>query len=66
MTYREVNEMNRCACCGKLLPTGEIRAIRFGREVEFCSSKCERVFDDYKVPKYGEGALEGIPRVVNY
>ena len=59
--YREVNEMPKCASCGKLLPVDGIRAERLGRPVQFCSDQCVRVFDTYKQPKYGDEALAGIP-----
>lgn len=59
--YREVNEMPKCASCGKLLPVDGIRTERLGRPVQFCSDQCVRVFDTYKQPKYGDEALAGIP-----
>jgi hypothetical protein len=59
--YREVNEMPKCASCGKLIPVGGIREERLGRAVRFCSEQCVRVFDEYKYPRYGRDALAGIP-----
>ncbi len=61
--YREVNEMPKCASCGKLLPVDRIRAERLGRPVQFCSDQCIRIFDTYKQPKYGDRALDGIPEI---
>jgi ribosomal protein L24E len=61
--YREVNEMPKCASCGKLIPVGGIPAERLGRPVRFCSEQCVRIFDTYKQPKYGNDALAGIPLV---
>ncbi len=61
--YREVNEMPKCASCGKLLPVDGIRAERLGRPVQFCSDQCVRIFDTYKQPKYGDAALAGIPEI---
>jgi hypothetical protein len=62
--YREVNEMPKCASCGKLLNVPGIRTERLLRTVEFCSDRCVRVFDSYKEPKYGADALRGIPEIV--
>jgi len=64
--YKEVNEMPRCAACGRplLAPSMGIPAERLGRKVEFCSDRCVRLFDTYKEPKYGDQALEGIPSFV--
>jgi hypothetical protein len=62
-TYREVNEMPKCASCGKLLPVAGIAGERLGRAVQFCSAQCIRTFDTYKVLKYGDRALDGIPEL---
>ena len=61
--YREVNEMPKCASCGKLLPVDGIGAERLGRRVQFCSEQCVRTFDTYKQPKYGSEAVAGIPLI---
>jgi len=55
--YREVNELPRCGSCGKLLTVGGIETERLGHAVVFCSEQCIRVFDTYKVVKYGNDAL---------
>lgn len=55
--YREVSELPRCGSCGKLLTVGGLEVERLGHTVAFCSEQCIRVFDTYKVPKYGEAAL---------
>jgi hypothetical protein len=62
--YREVNEMPKCGSCGKLINVPGIRTERLDRAVEFCSERCIEVFDTYKQPKYGAGALVGIPEIV--
>lgn len=62
--YREVNEMPKCASCGKLLNVDGIPAERLGRPVMFCAERCVEVFDTYKAPKYGEAALDGVPAIV--
>jgi hypothetical protein len=61
--YREVNEMPKCASCGKLLPVDGIPAERLGRPVQFCGEQCVRIFDTYKLPKYGDRALSAIPEI---
>lgn len=53
--------MPKCASCGKLLPVDGIRAERLGRPIQFCGEQCVRIFDTYKLPKYGDRALAGIP-----
>ena len=55
--YREVNELPRCGSCGKLLTSGGTEVEREGKTVIFCSDQCIRVFDTYRLPKYG---VEGI------
>jgi len=55
--YREVNEMPKCVCCGILVPCAEIHAERRGVDLVFCSERCIRIFDEYKLPKYGNEAL---------
>ncbi len=55
--YREVNELPRCGSCGKLLTVGGLIEERLGQRVVFCSPQCVRVFDTYKVPKYGAAAV---------
>jgi hypothetical protein len=62
--YREVNEMPKCASCGKLLNVDGIEASRLDRRVMFCSERCVEVFDTYKEPKYGSAALDGVPEFV--
>jgi len=62
--YREVNEMPKCASCGKLLNVDGIPAQRLGRDVMFCSERCVEVFDTYKEPKYGTAALDGVPELL--
>jgi hypothetical protein len=61
--YREVNEMPKCASCGKLLNVEGIRGQRLGRPVQFCTPQCERTFDTYKEPKYGARSLDGVPEI---
>ena len=55
--YREVSELPRCGSCGKLLTVGGIEQERLGHVIWFCSDQCIRVFDSYKVPKYGADAI---------
>lgn len=55
--YREVNEMPRCGSCGKLLTVNGLLEERSGQQVWFCSERCLRVFDTYKLPKYGDAAI---------
>jgi hypothetical protein len=55
--------MPKCASCGKLLPVDGIPAERLGRPVQFCGEQCVRIFDTYKLPKYGDRALSAIPEI---
>ena len=55
--YREVSELPRCGSCGKLLTVGGLEVDRLGKVVVFCDDRCVRVFDTYKVPKYGDEAI---------
>lgn len=55
--YREVSELPRCGSCGKLLTVEALEADRLGYRIAFCSEQCIRVFDTYKVPKYGDEAV---------
>jgi hypothetical protein len=59
--YREVNEMPKCANCGILIPTAELRFEHHGRELLSCSERCQRIYDTYKYPRYRE-QIAGLER----
>jgi len=56
--YREVNKMPKCAFCGILVPCKEVVARVKGEKYVFCRNKCVEAFKKYKLPKYGDKALE--------
>jgi len=55
--YREVNEMNKCASCGILVPCHEVIREHHGVKLVFCSDKCFGIYETYKFPKYKEKIL---------
>ncbi|MBS1888653.1 MAG: hypothetical protein JSU06_15840 [Actinobacteria bacterium] len=50
--YREVNQMPRCATCGILVPTQEIRFAHHERRLIACSERCVGLYDSYRYPRY--------------
>ncbi|MFQ5426737.1 MAG: hypothetical protein ACE5EV_06630 [Gaiellales bacterium] len=55
--YHEVSELPRCGSCGKLLTAARIEEERLDHTLVFCSRQCVRIFDTYRLPKYGREAL---------
>lgn len=50
--YREVTDMPKCANCGILVPTAEVRFEHHGAQLYACSARCIEVYDRYKFPRY--------------
>ena len=42
-----------CFACGKMIPRRAWTVIKDGEELLFCEPDCERIYDDYCVPRYG-------------
>jgi hypothetical protein len=52
--YREVTDMPKCVNCGILIPCSERIFEHHGRRLYACSARCERIYAEYKYPRYQE------------
>jgi len=43
-----------CVFCGKSIPRRAWVLIREGHELIFCDPECERLYQDYWLPRYGQ------------
>lgn len=43
----------RCTLCGKSIPRKAWVVERGAQELLFCAPDCERLYDDYWLPRYG-------------
>jgi len=43
-----------CVFCGKLIPRRAWVSTREGHELIFCDPECERLYQDYWLPRYGQ------------
>ncbi len=66
LTCRSIERSTRCPSArraGSSCQSTAFRAERLGRPVQFCGEQCVRIFDTYKLPKYGDRALSAIPEI---
>jgi endogenous inhibitor of DNA gyrase (YacG/DUF329 family) len=53
----DTNVIN-CDLCGKMIPRRIWKAAVHGREHDFCSKECERMYIEYWLPRYGQHKKE--------